>query len=240
MSDDAGGLRAAFDASMEQPEGITVVAGYLADEDTWKRVERRWNGLLAVAGLELLHLSKIKNRYQDWLKVVEPFAQVIQDARLRSISASLRDTDWKLLDRGSDYLKLCPTRQLACLNMVWDVLADDVRLEFGGRPISVVLDQDYGKPENAVALHTAWCERTGKPSFDLFLKGGVPWDAVPLQCADLLAGVLRMDPFSKGMLDRTLDQYEYGPPDASPAGKLASIAVTNGQELCGRLLLPVT
>ena len=75
-------LRAAFDASMDQPCGITTVAGYIAGQDQWLEVERRWNGHLAIAGLEYFHLREIKNRYpRHWTKVVEPFAKVIEDAR---------------------------------------------------------------------------------------------------------------------------------------------------------------
>jgi len=56
-------LRAAFDASMDQPCGITTVAGYIAGQDQWLEVERRWNGHLAIAGLDYFHLREIKNRY---------------------------------------------------------------------------------------------------------------------------------------------------------------------------------
>jgi hypothetical protein len=199
-------LRAAFDSSKDHPHGVTVVAGYIADATKWQSIEERWNNRLAVERMELFHLAEIRGRYpgDHWLSVVESFASIVQKAELRSISSILKDTDWSSLDHKSEYRKLYPERQHACLDMLWQVLAEDVRLQFNSEPIAVVFDKDWGNCDAVRRLHDAWRKRTDHPGFNIFFKGDVPWDVVPLQCADMVAGLLRKDPFSRSMLDEEI------------------------------------
>lgn len=220
-------IRAAFDASKESPSGTTTIAGYIADASRWQSVQTRWNGQLVLAGLKDFHLSEIRNRFPNgrWLDVVRPFAQVVRDAELRSITASLKDSDWSCLDHDSEYRKVCPQREHACLDMLFGVLADDVRLEFNNEPITVVFDNDYGNSKSAFRVYDAWRKRTGHPGFNILMKGGVPWDAVPLQCADMVAGLLRLNPFSRAMLNDTLKGLD----DNDPLAEVANIALSHGR-----------
>lgn len=217
-------LRAAFDASMEHPCGVTTVAGYIADEAQWEAVERRWNGQLLLAELDKFHLSDIRKRFVDWLRVVKPFAEIARDLQLRSITASLKDTDWSALTLDPEYQELWPRREHACLDLLFGALADDVRLEFNNEPVAVVFDNDYGKTEAMFKVYDGWRERTGHPGFNIFVKGGVPWDSVPLQCADMVAGLLRLNPFSRAILDDDVR----GLNDDDPLAEVANTALSLG------------
>ncbi|MFW6076469.1 MAG: hypothetical protein ACOC71_01845, partial [Hyphomicrobiales bacterium] len=156
---------------------------------------------------------------------VEPFARIIQNAGLRSVTSLLRDADWaKLSDTVADR-SVCPYREHACLNLLFDALADEVRLEFEDQPITVVFDRDFGNLESVVKVHEAWCARTGHPGFSIFLKGGASWDVIPLQCADLVAGLARLDPWSHSRLDGTLDI------ESSPVANLARMAMADGRDV---------
>ncbi len=206
-----GVIRAAFDSSKDDPCSTTVVAGYMADAKAWEAIEDQWNGLLVVHGLDTFHLSEIKHRFRDqdrWLDVVRPFAALIARSGLRSVYALLRDTDWNQSERDSAYRAKFPRREHACLDLLFEPLSDEARWVFNDEPVAAVFDNDWDPKERAgesvVRIHNDWCARSGHPGFNLFLKGGVPWGAVPLQTADLLAGLLRMNPFTQSMLDRSI------------------------------------
>lgn len=204
-------IRAAFDSSQDHPSGVSTVAGYIADAETWQSIEEPWNAQLALAGLTQFHLKEIKKRFGKdyWLGIVRPFAAIIAKSKLRSVTASLKDSDWAEIDHDSAYLQVCPRRELACLDLLWGVLAQERSLEFGDEPLAVVFDNDWGNRDAIVRNHDAWCERTGDAGFNIFLKGGVPWDCVPLQAADLVAGLLRQNPFSLAMLNDDLRDYRF-------------------------------
>ncbi len=71
------------------------------------------------------------------------------------------------------------------------------------KSMTILFDNDWGNRDLIVRLHDDWCRRTDHPGFNIFMKNGVAWDAVPLQAADLLAGMLRQEPFLRDRLDDT-------------------------------------
>ncbi|OBQ59607.1 hypothetical protein EFV37_21985 [Mesorhizobium loti] len=195
-------IRAAFDSSKDQPAGITTVAGYLGNETAWLGIEERWNNALGVARIADFHLKDIKHRFNDWVDVITPFAGILAQSNLRSVTASMKDTDWSDFGYHAAFREVLPTREAACLYLLFGVLADDVRLTFDNAPIVVVFDNDWGgKREGVVRVHDAWCRDTGHPGFNIFMKGGVSWDSIPLQAADLIAGLLRQSAFWRRGLD---------------------------------------
>jgi hypothetical protein len=221
-------VKGAFDSSKDHPRGVTVVAGYVANVAAWEAVERQWDNQLALAGLNRFRLSEVKHRFRDWLSVVEPFAEIAGKG-LRSITASLKDTDWATLNHDSEYRKLCPHREHACLDMLFGVLAEDVALEFNGAPTCIVFDNDWGNRDAIVRIHDTWASRTRYPRFDVFLKGDTGWDAVPLQCADLIAGLMRLSPDWRAQLDRGPGSLEAINLWKDPIAKIASSAAGNGR-----------
>jgi len=219
-------LRAAFDVSKCSPHGITTVAGYIAPADQWKAVEERWNKQLGHAGLEAFHLAEIKRQYgTHWLDIVRPFAQIVRDVGLRSATAMLKDTDWAVADHDAAYRKICPHREHACLDLIFGVVADDVRLEFENQPVALVFDNDYGNHKAVVRVHSAWCQRTGHAGFNIYRKGEMAWDSVPLQCADMVAGLLRVNPFSHALLNDDLRSID----DNDPVAEVAHTTLSAGR-----------
>jgi len=213
-------LRAAFDLSSAY--GVTAVGGYVGDIEAWEAVEPGWKDLLAGTGLQKFRLFEIKRKFRDdWVQVVKPFAQLIRDTGLRCISAVLKDSDWKLMPHDAEYLKICPRKQHACLDMLFSAIAEDVRLEFRDEPLTAVFDCDYGTNETALAVYNAWRNRSGHHGFNLFFKGDVSWDAVPLECADLVAGLLRIDPLCLAMLNNDFTKFR----DDNPLSHLSSLAL---------------
>jgi len=148
------------------------------------------------------------------------------EAGLRSVTSSLRGTDWRRLDHDSEYRKICPHREHACLDLLFGVLADDLRLQFGNEPAFVVFDKDYGNTKSLFKVYEAWPKRTGQGGFHIALKGDLPWDSVPLQCADMVAGLLRINPLSLGMLDHRFD----GPHDHDPISEIAGMALSYARD----------
>ena len=71
-----------------------------------------------------------------------------------------------------------------------------------------MFDNDYGNVELATRVYENWRDRTKHPGFGAvaFIKGQQQWDTVPLQCADLLAGVIRRDPRTKDSLKSKADR----------------------------------
>ena len=224
-------IRAGFDSSKDNPCGTTVVAGFIAGADKWRSIEGQWNGLLALAGLETFHLTEIKHRFgSNWVEVVEPFGDLLESVELRSISAILRDVDWSQQDHSPAYKAILPYREHAALYMLFGILAEDIELEFNNEPVAIVFDNDWDPPEKAgesvIRIHNAWRERNQKPPFDIFLKGRTDWESIPLQAADFLAGVLRVNPFPAMMLK----QNDLGWLTAeTPLAKLTRSLTTNGR-----------
>lgn len=225
-------IRAAFDASMDHPCGITAVAGYIGDADEWVRVEEGWRLLLGVNKMESFHLKEVFGRFgrAEGLRVTEQFANLVRRSKLRSVHSLMLDSDWSALDKDSEYAKLYPERQHACLDMLFQILGEEVDLEFKGERIAVVLDQDYGPISRPAAIYEAWKERIGHPGFGVisFTKGELGWDTVPLQCADMLAGLLRQDPISRMTLTEWLAGYKT-PQKLTPLTRIATKAKNNGR-----------
>src|SRR5262245_3705126 len=145
-------LRCAFDSSKDSPCGVTAVAGHIGRVDQWHSIEKPWNNQLAVAGVERFHLTVIKFRFRghSWIDVVRPFAKLARQAGLRAIYSYILDTDWTNGNHDSEYRRICPHREHACLDLLSDVLAEDVHLELGDEPITIVFDNDWGNHESVV------------------------------------------------------------------------------------------
>lgn len=216
-------VRAAFDSSKDHPCGSTVVAGYIADADKWQDIEEPWNLRLRLEGLEEFHLSEIKSRFTNWKAVVKPFADLASDADLRCVYAAISDNEWAGRTRDPQYEKDCPFREHACLDLLFTVLAEEAHQSFKNEPVAIVFDGDWGNHEAVLRVYNAWRERTNHLGFNILLKAGVPWRAVPLQCADMLAGLLRLSPVTKARLNGVLDA------DGGELGAMQFAATANGR-----------
>jgi hypothetical protein len=198
-------IRAAFDASMDSPSGVNAVGGYLGHIETWERLEERWNALLGLYRLERFRLTNVFHRFKEEqaLEITAQFAGLINSSGLKHAAAHMLDTDWTAIQKDTDYLAVFPQRQHACLDMVLGNVAGVAKDFFPGTPVAVVFDNDYGNVTMAGRVYDAWCERAGHAGFGAvtFIKGENDWEVVPLQCADLLAGLTRRAPYSRDLLN---------------------------------------
>ena len=226
-------MRAAFDASMDSPVGITVVGGYIGTSDEWRRVEEKWLARLALDNMDSFRLTEVFYRYgfEGGLERTREFAQIICDSNLRSVCAHMLDTDWVALDRNSEYGRIYPQRQHACLDLLLGVLAEELNLTFRGIPVAVVFDNDYGNTAMAAQVYEAWRARTENSGFGMvaFTKGTAEWDVVPLQCADLLAGLVRRDPLLREHLTIPFSERQGGLRSIDLISKIRIRAMTPGR-----------
>jgi hypothetical protein len=195
-------IRVAIDSSKDHERGLTVVAGHMADTDTWSSIDEPWANWLFLNGLDRLHLRELRRFGERWLEVVSPFATLVSKSGLRGISASLKDKEWAEYTSGLPDSQEYAQREHACLGMIWNVLHHERKYTYHDAPVTIAFDTDWGNRAAIVGSHEAWSESTGHPRFDVLLKGDASWDCVPLQAADMFAGLLRQDPFHVAMLDR--------------------------------------
>ncbi len=220
-------IRAAFDASMGSPAGITAVAGYVGSINEWTPVEERWCNLLALKGMDRFRLTEVFQRYRerDAIDCAMQFADIVYDSKLKSVFAYMLDTDWSKIDKNYEYSRIYPQRQHACLDLLLTSLGDELDLEFKGMPNAVVFDNDYGNIEVAGRVYEAWKARTKHSGFGIvaFTKGQLEWDVVPLQCADLLAGSIRKDTVTTLDLNANKDGWSF-PMDSISEVRLKAMA----------------
>jgi hypothetical protein len=198
--------RGAFDASMDSPSGITAVAGYVGTPDQWQAVEDKWLPLLSLRGFARLRMSELFHihKFDDALKIAQGFAEIVGQSDLRFVCAHMLETDWAILDKEDEFLTIYPERQHACLDLLLTVLAQELELEYRDIPAAIIFDNDYGNIEMAGRVYERWKARQGHPGFDYigFTRDSVPWGAIPLQCADMLAWLVRRCPVSRDSLTR--------------------------------------
>lgn len=200
-------LRAGFDASMDSPAGVTVVGGYTGSISEWEAVEKRWNAQLDIDEISSFRMTEMMRRFglEIGLDRVEPYVKIVGESSLRGVYAVMLDTDWTKAAKDPEYLRVCPQRQHACLDLLLTILEEDMSTGVAERPLMLVaFDNDYGNSEIAARVYEAWRERTGHPGFAgiTYAKGEAEWDSVPLQCADLLAWLTRRNPMWRQQLER--------------------------------------
>ena len=202
-------IRAALDSSKDEPRGTTVIAGHIATIEAWEAIEDDWNLQLGLSGVSKFRLSDItagKSR-EEWVPIVKPFVDIFsRSSGFRTVSAMLRDKDWDTLDHTPEYKRMCPSREYACLDMNWGSIAHERKYTFGGEPIAIVLDRDWGDSEGIFRVYDNWRARTGEPKFT-FVDKDKSWGCVPLQTADLLAGLTRRSPDQAAMLQGRLQAH---------------------------------
>lgn len=223
-------VRGAFDASMDSGSGITAIAGYVGLVSDWEAVEEQWNAQLRERGIENFHSSAVFREFEAGaVDVIRDFARIAGESRLRFVSAHMLDTDWSAQERPDEYARLYKERQHACLDLLLEVIAEDLNLEFKGIPASIVFCSDYGKSAWAMRVYDAWLTRTKYSGFGMisFTPGEKEWDIVPLQCADMLAGLVRHNSHALKDLE-SMDGRAFGQ-KLAPIAEVAHTAMTKGR-----------
>ncbi len=120
------------------------------------------------------------------------FARIIGRSPLKPIAAIVDNADWFGAPFAAQYRAIHRRPQHAGLSMLLSVLKDDVNLTYKEDSCAVLLDHDYGSIEQAGAVYGEWCRRSGLPE-DYFAIAHAKPGSIEKQCADLVAGAIRLD-----------------------------------------------
>lgn len=208
-------LRAYFDASRTTKAGlaerVTCVGGYVGPEDDWLKVEREWSATCAMWGIEEFHLSSILagkvHRVGRELseQCVLSFVNVMRRADLTGIVAGIREDDWLSIEKSKSDAMRFPTSYHVALHMALGTLEDHVRSEYPDDEFEVYADLDSESPEaNAIRDELRANPKCINVAF-------VRRDRVPLiQCADLCAGLARMEWLKNGFIPKRAPTTKLG------------------------------
>lgn len=203
-----------LDASNTEISGprISSVAGYLAPLDDWQAVEAEWDKALVDWKLKRFHLSHLvrdvgRERAQACLGY---FRRIIESSDLMAIGSAVFNDDWWRQDWGEDTTVRLDSPYEQCLDLVLKAIGNATGKEFQGEKVAIVCDLDA--PENII--FGAFCRRRKDyPQFTTATIGS-SYDVIPLQCADLGAGLLR-----KSWLEIVCDKDSDLPFGALPKGR---------------------
>jgi hypothetical protein len=184
-------LKAFFDASKTEPEGVTSIGGYVGTEQQWTNTEATWLEYLHLWGLDEFHMAPLLSgnthlgRENGELCALS-FARIIQKSRLHGIGAALNDIDWsRYASRDAVYARRYPQAYHACFDNLLSVLADHMRLEFPADAVAVVMDSD-APPQAAYAIFDEWKTRSRGQLVTVAFSNREVFRV--LECADLRAG----------------------------------------------------
>ena len=150
-------LKAYFDASFTEPDGVSAIGGYVGSEQQWTSVETAWLENLGVWGLDEFHLSPLLagethlGREKGELCALS-FAHIIGKSQLHAVGASLRDEDWDAAPKSAAFNEHLPHRYHGCLDMVLAILDQHMSLEFPGECVAIIADGDTADEAAAKAL----------------------------------------------------------------------------------------
>jgi hypothetical protein len=186
-------LRAYLDASKSDAGGnYYVVAGFVAPADTWNEIEQEWRAETALWGLDDFHLADIPYHlgHEKGSLCIRSFANIMQKSGAYGVGIACEVDFWNRQDTGYEH----PYH--FCFGQVLSVIHEQQLLEKNIDPMALIVDQDFEPNDLAQAVFDAY-----KNEYPIFksVTFGHRKEFVPLQCADLAAGALRLQ-WEKGFL----------------------------------------
>lgn len=182
-------LHGYFDASFTAGGGVSVLAGYIADIDTWAAIEEGWTKALDYWGIDDFHLCDLVRQFgheKAGLMVLN-FGRVLMDAPLHGFYVGINDADW---DRAEKDEARHPTRYHKCADLLFNLLTMRMANFHEGERVALVMDRDISQTAAVEALHDEY-KRTSSPFTGITFSNRR--ETVVLQCADLIAGLVRRD-----------------------------------------------
>lgn len=184
-------LEAYLDGSFDESRraGVTSVAGYVAPLAEWKRVEAAWRDELSWYRLECFRLSDIRyefsvERQED---LVRSFKRVIESSQIHAIGSALLDSDWKEENWGSMSTVRLSSPYEQALDMAFGLIGKLTNQHYPGERVGIMCCPDASEDKIEVAY------KRKERDYPQFISGSIGRgrDVVPLQVADLGAGLLR-------------------------------------------------
>lgn len=195
-------LRAYFDASNTHPLGVTCIGGHVGDEAAWAALEGRWIEARKDWRLERFHLTDLPHQLgrDNAALCVRNFAGLIGDSDVRGFCAGLRDEDWDEFVKNAlnqeEMIAQFPTRYHYALDMVLGHLSMQIGLNLPDEDVLVTLDRD-APVEASQAIFDRWATKNPRLC-GLAILHFPENRIVPLECADLYAGMKRRDWAERG------------------------------------------
>jgi hypothetical protein len=177
-----------FDGSFtRKTTGVTVIAGYVGDEEQWRWVENEWNAALKYWGLPIFHLSELPEimGHEKGSLCALNFGNILKEAGLKGVSSSVEDAYFKA--RNTDWARF-PTPYHMCADMLFETLRDTMEGELAGETTLIVMDEDV-PPGGVEVIFEAY---KSFPSFAGLMFSNSRKTPL-LQCADFAAGALRQN-----------------------------------------------
>ena len=141
-------LRAHFDASFTEPNGVAAIGGYLGSEEQWKAVEEKWIDNLRIWGLDHFHLTELLSGrthlgFGKGELCALSFARILERSGLHSLYASFQERDWPAEERKV-MARMYPEPYHVCLGLLLTDLTKHMRREFPNDLVAIVVDSDTG------------------------------------------------------------------------------------------------
>ena len=212
-------LHAYFDETGTHDSSVvTAIGGYVATASEWAAVEEEWLPILAEVadkGVTHFHLSHCLMNIGEFALCDNPtrnylitqFAKILGRHELAPIFSAVVQADWDALDDGGAFFQAFPTPIALCFeNLVRGLASWTAKYADGEKVVPMF------------AYRQEWTTGAGLGAPILQLYGGQPWyrrflaaiafgwpqEIVPLQGADLFAGLMRRDVESRAT-NRNLD-----------------------------------
>lgn len=176
-------LRAYCDLS--RSERVSVLAGYVGNDDQWGWLEAEWKKNLGYWELADFHLAELPGQmgHERADDCIRSFAYIVGKSGVEGISAGVENSFYDAQHWGSEF----PSPYHVCADMLFNSLHTHVPLNLGGGPVTIVFDRDTNEE---AAVHALLARYEGDEIF-----AGLAFSdrrrTCALQTADLAAGVVR-------------------------------------------------
>lgn len=194
-------LKGYFDGSWTHPSGVTLIAGHVATEQDWKNFEELWRRELDYWRLEKLHLAELERQlgHENGTLCKRAFARLIHsDGRgLHGVLVGINDDDWdEYRQSNPDAQRVYPRRYDAVADMLFRNLGQLSQLRGNDVRLDVTMDQDREPVSFVESMFQQWKDRY--PDHLGTIQFSRSSECIPLQVADLLAGLNQRDWFKHG------------------------------------------
>jgi hypothetical protein len=188
------------ETGQEQREGFMFVAGYVGDEQVWRRVEEAWPS--AIAPRNHLHMNRLRFARESERKLLLRVARVAGECGLTPIFGGVRQADYIDLIEGSEEERRLAGYLICCFPLIIGTLRNipkNERLEI------TFSRQDRYWPLAEIAVATIAKARYYPP---ILMSDGRPklahWHAAPQQDEEALTEIA--DAFCYALLQAWRDK----------------------------------
>ncbi len=175
----------------------TIIGGYVATKDVWKKIEKPWRETLLEfrdKGVSCFHASPCLGQFNEFERlqrwechyIYKQLSDILQENDVHAIWAAVKNADWDAVT-DVNFKIVYPSAYDFCIDRILSPLAGWSAKHAGGSPVGLVVAEQKEHEQETTATVASWRrqkiiqERIGPIAFDY------PQNLVPLQTADMLA-----------------------------------------------------